>query len=113
MVPRLKEVDSSFAHFVNQPMFLSYPSRPTSCQQILQRLRFPDATERISQHGFDQLEDAQRYLAVSFYPIAEILPKFRVEYCLSFNDPRQDPSPGAKLPGTQVCLCAPRPGARP
>src|SRR5438477_7092103 len=77
MVPRLKEVDSSFAHFVNQPMFLSYPSRPTSCQQILQRLRFPDATERISQHGFDQLEDAQRYLAVSFYPIAEILPKFR------------------------------------
>ncbi len=48
VISRLKKVDSSFASFVNQPMFLSYPSRPTARQQILQRLRFPDATERVT-----------------------------------------------------------------
>ena len=44
-------------------MFLCNSARPATRQHILEGFWFSDAGERISNHGFDQLEDAKRLLS--------------------------------------------------
>src|SRR5712692_220679 len=105
MISRLEKINSSFANPINQPMFLGDSSRPAACQYVFKRLWFPNTGEGISQNRCDQLEHAQSYLAVCSYPIAQVLPKLRMEYCVPLNDSCQHPSPGEASPGVLACLC--------
>lgn len=81
-------------------MLLCNPARPATRENILERFWFANISERVSQHGFNELEDSQSHLAVRVDPVTEILTKLRMEDCLSVSGSGQGPSPAAVFPET-------------
>jgi hypothetical protein len=111
VISTLEKINPALTDPINQAMLLSNSSRPATRQHILQGFRFSDTSERVSQYGLDQLEDAKRYFPVCIYPVTQILAKFSVKYRFSVSDAGQGPSPGAAFPGAPACPFVPPPAA--
>jgi len=55
VIPPLQKVDPPIRNAVDEPMLLRDPARPAALQLSPQRLRLPDAAERIADDRFDQI----------------------------------------------------------
>jgi len=53
MVTSLKKINGFVADAVHQAVFLRDAPRPTSCEQVSERLGLARAFEGIAHHGFD------------------------------------------------------------
>ena len=60
-------------------MLLCQSTRPNASIEVLQRLRFADALERISHDRFDQIESAQRGFSILLHPVPQIIPELWVK----------------------------------
>jgi hypothetical protein len=69
VVARLKEINALVSHEVHQPVLLRHAPRPTSVKVELQRLRFPNAVERIPQNGLHEFQDSKGRLAFRSNPV--------------------------------------------
>jgi hypothetical protein len=79
VVSRLQKIDPIGAHSVHQSVLLRYSSRPTTCQYVSKRFRFPDSSERIAQNSFHQIEDSKRDISVRLDPVLQIFPEFQLK----------------------------------
>jgi hypothetical protein len=75
VVTRLEEVDHVGRHPIYQPVLLGQPARPDAALHVAEGLGLADATERIAQHGLDQIERPQGHLAVGTRPVPQVLAK--------------------------------------
>jgi len=66
--------DFGFCDFINQSVFLIYPSGPASLQLEFQRLRFPDAFKGTSFNILDQFIYSSEDFSVVFLPVKIIIP---------------------------------------
>src|SRR5260221_2307489 len=105
VITRLQEIDSRLAEPAYQTMFLSDSPRPSSGERVPKPLGFADSGERVPQNSLDQLQDAQRSVAIGLNPIAKILSKFAVENGNPLSGPTaQVPSPDAAWKLTPASL---------
>jgi len=79
VVARLKEIDALVSDQVDQPMLLRHSPRPASSKVELERLRFPDAVERIPKNGFYEFQDSQSRVTVRSNPVAQIVSELGME----------------------------------
>jgi hypothetical protein len=86
-------------------MLLCEAARPTAGKIMFQSLGFAYAREWISKNRFDNIEGADRNSAVGFNPVAQVLPKLRMENRFPASAGRQVPTPGAISRRSQACLC--------
>jgi len=64
VISRLQEIDRFISDAVDQPVFLSNASRPTTSQHVFQRLGFSQAFKRIPHDRLNKIEDSDRDAAL-------------------------------------------------
>jgi hypothetical protein len=79
VVSSLKKINGFVPDSVYQPVFLSDAPGPTTGEQVLERLRLARALERVAHYRFHQVKHPDCRAPVRFDPIAEVLPKLKVE----------------------------------
>jgi hypothetical protein len=79
VIARLEEIDPIFMDDIDDPVLLGQPPRPRTREDVLQRLGFADAGERISQNGLDEVQSPQSDSAINLDPVPEIFPKLRLK----------------------------------
>jgi len=79
MIPGLEEIDPVIADEIDKAVFLDEAAGPDAGGKILERFRFADAGEGIAHDGLDQVEGAQRHLAVTLNTVAQVITELRLE----------------------------------
>lgn len=79
MIPTLEKIDPVIADKIDNAMFLGEAAGPDARGEILEWLRLADAGEGIAHDGLYQVEGAERHLAVSFDPVAQVVTELRLE----------------------------------
>ena len=80
MIPRLQEIDPHIGNEVNDAVLLCQATRPRTCRQIPERLRFSDPHEWITHDGFDKIERTQRDPPIGFDPMPKVFAKLRLKH---------------------------------
>ena len=80
MEPAHQEVDARIPDEVDQPMLLGDPSGPDVGPEVAKRFGFPDPLEGVSEHGLNELENAEGRLSIGIDPEAEVFSEFGLEY---------------------------------
>ena len=91
MVAGLEKLDAVSEDLVDEAVRLVDPARPNMASKVFERFWLANAGEGISQNRLDQIQDAERRLAIGVDPVAEILEAFVL----------QDRGPGALGPPAQ------------
>lgn len=100
MIPTLEKIDPVIADEVDNAMFLGEAAGPDAGGEILEGFGFADAGEGIAHDGLYQVEGAERHLAVSLDPVAQVVTELRLEDGLAvFTSQCRFPG-GAFLPKT-------------
>ena len=94
MVAGLEKLDAVSEDLVDKAVRLVDPARPDVAAEVFERFRLANAGEGISQNRLDQIEDAERSLAIGVDPVAEILEAFVLQDCGpgALGPPAQDAS---------------------
>lgn len=82
MIASLEEVDAAIADQVDETVLLGEAARPGARGQVLQWFGLPEPSERISEHGPDQVEGPWRCVSVRGDPIPKILEELQLKHCL-------------------------------
>jgi hypothetical protein len=85
VVSSLQKLHSLIGDAIDQAVLLCYPTRPAPGKHVPKWFRFPDALEGIAHNRIYQIEDPDRYGPFCLDPVAEIIPKLRLEYCGAFR----------------------------
>src|ERR1035441_1069158 len=80
MVTSLKKINSFVADTVDQAVFLRDAPRPTTCEQMSERLRLPRALKWITHYRFDQIQHSDCGAPVGLDPISQVLTELRMEH---------------------------------
>jgi hypothetical protein len=75
VVASLQEVDSVGTYHVDHSMLLGETTGPEIRSEMTERLRLPDAGERIPNDRLNQIKEPQRKPTIRLNPEAEILAK--------------------------------------
>src|ERR1039458_1804810 len=92
MVTSLKKINSFVADTVDQAVFLRDAPRPTTCEQMSERLRLPRALKWITHYRFDQIQHSDCGAPVGLDPISQVLTEFRMEHSSPITSPLHPPS---------------------
>src|ERR1035438_9113170 len=87
MVTSLKKINSSVADTVDQAVFLRDAPRPTTCEQMSERLRLSRALKWITDYRFDQIQHSDCGAPVGPDPISQVLTELRMEHSSPFTSP--------------------------
>jgi hypothetical protein len=87
MVTSLKKINSFVADTVDQAVFLRDAPRPTTCEQMSERLRLPRALKWITHYRFDQIQHSDCGAPVGLDPISQVLTELRMEHSSPFTSP--------------------------
>jgi hypothetical protein len=79
MVPPLQEVDAVLPDQVDDAVFGGQAAAPHVGPQVLQRFGLADASERVTHHGFDDVERPSGSLGIGRDPPREILAELILE----------------------------------
>ena len=79
MITSLKEIDPVVANQVYDAMLLGKATGPDAGGEIFERFRLANAGKGIAHDCLDQLECPHGRLSFGFDPIAEVVPKLRLE----------------------------------
>ena len=85
MISRLQKINATLLHQIHDAVLLRQPSRPDIRSEVLQRLRFANARERVTHNRLNEIKGTQRYFAVYFNPITEVFATFRLKYGFANN----------------------------
>jgi hypothetical protein len=113
VVARLEEIYNVIADAVYQTVFLRNAPRPTTCEQISQRLGLSRALERIAHHCLGQIQNSDGSAPVGFDPIPQILPELGMKDGEPLNARLHRGSLAATPLPSPVSFCAARPDAAP
>jgi hypothetical protein len=80
VISGLEEIDLVISDAIDQSVFLSNASRPTTRQNVFQRFGFTQAFERIAHYCVDKIKDSDGDAALVFDPEPQVLNKFGLKY---------------------------------
>jgi hypothetical protein len=73
VVSARQDPDRVAQYLINQPVFLSDPTRPATGEVVPERFRLAESRERMSFNVFDQLDNPERGFAILTDPPGEIV----------------------------------------
>ena len=112
MISGLEKIDPFIPDQINEAVFLGDASGPNAGGEVFEGFGFSDALERIAEDRFHEIQDAKGGLALRFDPVAQVFPKFRLEYGGARPTPQGRPRPSV-AGAFRFRLHLPRRGSRP
>jgi hypothetical protein len=74
------EIDTVFPDEIDETVLLGDASGPDATPQVLQWFGFANPAKRLTNDGFNEVQDSRSRFAVNIYPVPQVLAKLILEY---------------------------------